>query len=39
MEKKKLELENESRTAELQNQLRRWLADQRQRSKIEIIEK
>jgi parvulin-like peptidyl-prolyl isomerase len=39
MEKKKLELENEIRNAELQNQLRRWLADQRQRSKIEIIEK
>jgi peptidyl-prolyl cis-trans isomerase SurA len=39
MQKKKLELENEIRNAELQNQMRRWLADQRQRSKIEVIEK
>ncbi|MEY4631695.1 MAG: hypothetical protein RIQ81_1815 [Pseudomonadota bacterium] len=39
MQRKKLELENEIRNAELQNQLRRWLAEQRQRSRIEVIEK
>ena len=33
------ELEAEIRNAELANQTRRWLSEQRQRSKIEIIAK
>lgn len=39
MEQKRAELEAELRNAELANQLRRWLSEQRQRSKIEIIVK
>lgn len=39
MEKKRAELEAQLRNSELANQLRRWLAEQRQRSKIEIIVK
>jgi peptidyl-prolyl cis-trans isomerase SurA len=39
MQKKRAELEAEIRNAELANQTRRWLSEQRQRSKIEIIAK
>ena len=39
MQKKKAELEAEIRNAELANQTRRWLSEQRLRSKIEIIVK
>lgn len=39
MQRKKAELEAEIRAAELANQTRRWLSEQRQRSKIDIIVK
>ena len=39
MQKKKIELEAEIRSAELASQTRRWLAEQRQRSKIDVIVK
>ncbi len=39
MQRKKAELEAEIRSAELANQTRRWLSEQRQRSKIDIIVK